>query len=206
MSHVSAGWQFRLRGLMGGLCLTVVCAFVLLTPVAWPEGSWQRLLLFTAGWPVFVCGAALRWWATLYIGGRKERQLVCEGPYSLCRHPLYVASFLIALAIGIMLGSLTFLAGVVLAALCYARLTIPAEERYLLSLFGPAYAEYCRRVPRYLPRWENFYTSREICVHTKGLRIEGLRALRWLWIPVLAQIANHLRDVAWWEWLHQWPV
>lgn len=202
MAHVSVGWEFRCRGLIGGLCLAAVGAVVLATPLAWPEGSWQGVLLFAAGWPMFACGAALRWWATLYIGGRKERRLVCEGPYSLCRHPLYVGSFLLALSAAIMLGSLTFLAGLAVAALYYALFVVPAEERFLSELFGVAYDEYCRHVPRYLPRWSGYRSPRMLGVSTKALRLEGLRTVRWLWIPVLVQIANDLRgEPWWWEWL-----
>ncbi|MCL6504038.1 MAG: isoprenylcysteine carboxylmethyltransferase family protein [Pirellulales bacterium] len=198
MAHVSAGWKFQRRGLVGGVCLAVAGGIVLVTPEASPDGSWQNLLLYTAGWPLFACGAALRWWATLYIGGRKERELVCEGPYSLCRHPLYLASLLIALSAGIMLGSMSFLAGVAMAALYYGLFAVPAEERYLRGLFGPAYEEYCRRVPRYLPRWSGYRSAKTLSVSTKALRLEGRRALRWLWIPVLVQIAAYLRGASWW--------
>ena len=202
MAHVSAGWEFQRRGLVGGMCLAAMAAVVLVTPLAWPEGSWQNVLLFTAGWPLFVCGAALRWWATLYIGGRKERELVCEGPYSLCRHPLYLASLLLALSAAVMLGSFLFLAGVAVAALYYALFTVPSEERFLRGLFGPAYDAYCQSVPRYLPRWSGYRSPSVLRVSTKALRLEGRRALRWLWLPVLVQLANHLRcQPWWWEWL-----
>lgn len=31
---------------------------------------------------------------SLYIGGRKKQEIVSNGPYSLCRNPLYVFSFI----------------------------------------------------------------------------------------------------------------
>jgi protein-S-isoprenylcysteine O-methyltransferase Ste14 len=51
----------------------------------------------SAGWCLWP-GATLRLWSTLYIGGRKRVVLVSDGPYSLCRNPLYVGTFLIALS------------------------------------------------------------------------------------------------------------
>jgi protein-S-isoprenylcysteine O-methyltransferase Ste14 len=35
-----------------------------------------------------------RCWASLYIGGRKVRELVTHGPFSIVRNPLYVFSLL----------------------------------------------------------------------------------------------------------------
>lgn len=48
-----------------------------------------------------------RAWCSLYIGGRKKQEIVTCGPYSLCRNPLYVFSFIGAFGIGAQTGSLT---------------------------------------------------------------------------------------------------
>ena len=56
------------------------------------------LLLFVnpewnyAGIPVLILGQVLRGWAVGYI--HKDKVLSTEGPYSLCRHPLYLGTFL----------------------------------------------------------------------------------------------------------------
>lgn len=31
-------------------------------------------------------------WSILYIGGRKNQMIMQDGPYSMCRHPLYLFS------------------------------------------------------------------------------------------------------------------
>ncbi|MFV2065761.1 MAG: isoprenylcysteine carboxylmethyltransferase family protein, partial [Pirellulales bacterium] len=74
-----------------------VVAFM--TPPYAAEGSSLDFLADAMAWLIFVMGGTFRWWATLYIGNRKQCVLVTDGPYSLCRNPLYVGTFLIVLSI-----------------------------------------------------------------------------------------------------------
>ena len=46
-------------------------------------------------------------WSSLYIAGRKGRELVTVGPYSTCRNPLYFFSIVGAAGMGAQSGSLT---------------------------------------------------------------------------------------------------
>ncbi|HEX7447825.1 MAG TPA: isoprenylcysteine carboxylmethyltransferase family protein [Pirellulales bacterium] len=199
----AASWAFRSRGLVGSLLVLAFGALVLFSPPAPLDAKGNRVLLEALGWLVFVAGAAMRFWATLYIGGKKRRVLVCEGPYSLCRNPLYVGTFLIALSAAIMLESLTFAAGVLLAATFYAFATVPAEERYLASQLGDAYLRYCQSVPRFCPALWNFSTGPTINVDVRSLWGECRRAARWIWLPVLLDAVSRLRSELWWpHWLN----
>ena len=47
------------------------------------EGTWLDIGFEVVAWALFVCGARIRFWATLYMGGRKRKALVTDGPYSL---------------------------------------------------------------------------------------------------------------------------
>jgi protein-S-isoprenylcysteine O-methyltransferase Ste14 len=81
--------------------------------------------------------------------GMPER-LVTDGPYALTRNPMY-------------LGHLVFLGGLTLTtrsplALAATASLLPwfgrrarADERRLIVRFGSEFADYCRRVPRWLP-------------------------------------------------------
>lgn len=198
----AASWAFRSRGLVGSLLVLAFGALVLFSPPASLDARWNRVLLEALGWLVFVAGAALRFWATLYIGGRKRLVLVSDGPYSLCRNPLYVGTFLIALSTAIMLESLTFAAGVWLAAAFYAWATVPAEERYLASQLGEPYRRYCQSVPRFFPAAWNFSTGPTISVDVRSLWGECRRAARWIWLPVILDAVSRLRGELWWpHWL-----
>ena len=64
-----------------------------------------------------MAGASLGFWATLYVGGRKETVLVTDGPYSACCNPLYLESFFLAVAAPLFLDRAVAVAAVLIAAL-----------------------------------------------------------------------------------------
>lgn len=76
--------------------------------------------------------------------------LVTSGIYRRSRNPMYVAltSLLVALAFG--LGNPWTLAGPALFALYLRQFQILPEERVMAAKFGPAYADYCRTVRRWI--------------------------------------------------------
>jgi len=102
-------------------------------------------------------GAVLRVWGTAYLGrsvvfdhAMQAGAVVAAGPYRHVRNPLYLGSVLTAFAISILMpasGAVVFL---LLFALFVARLAL-GEEAFLKTRIGDAYAEYCERVPRWLP-------------------------------------------------------
>ena len=64
--------------------------FFLIASGPWSVGSWQREGTEHFGMMLIIIAILGRSWCTLYIGGRKVRQLVTVGPYSLTRNPLYL--------------------------------------------------------------------------------------------------------------------
>jgi protein-S-isoprenylcysteine O-methyltransferase Ste14 len=89
-------------------------------------------------------------------GGRDRRvyakDLVTGGFYAHTRNPMYVGNVLIL--VGLAVASNSWFCAVVLTAayvfVCVA--IVAAEESYLRDKFGAAFDEYCRDVPRWLPR------------------------------------------------------
>ncbi|MFJ4190435.1 methyltransferase family protein [Kitasatospora sp. NPDC089509] len=104
-------------------------------------------------------GLALRAWGMQTLGRFYTRTLrtvdtqevVRNGPYRLIRHPGYAGSLLVW--IGYALGTAGWVAALVVAALLLGAYgwRIAAEERLLLSAFGPAYARYQRESKRLVP-------------------------------------------------------
>src|SRR5689334_10783208 len=97
-----------------------------------------------------ICGLLIRAAASGHV--KKNEELTTSGPYAYTRNPLYLGSMLIAAGFAVALLSWMF--GLVLAAgfLVIYVPVIASEERFLRATF-PQFADYCRRVPRILPRF-----------------------------------------------------
>jgi protein-S-isoprenylcysteine O-methyltransferase Ste14 len=103
--------------------------------------AWSLLLVLPGLW--------LRAYASGYV--KKNRELTQTGPYAYTRNPLYLGSILIAAGFAIAL--LSWPVAVMLAAM-FLIIYVPvisSEERFLRTTF-PDFGDYCRRVPRLIPR------------------------------------------------------
>jgi protein-S-isoprenylcysteine O-methyltransferase Ste14 len=138
-------------------------------------------------------GALGRIWASVFIAGRKDTELVTTGPYALCRHPLYLFSFVGGLGIGIATRSvaLTLLTLAVIAAL-HLRAAI-TEERVLAARHGAAFAEYRARVPRWWPRWNTSAAPEAIEVAPRVLWKAFVDASAFLLLYGLVELARAFR-------------
>jgi len=196
--------RFRWRGAVGAVLLgpaALVSTFS--TPLV-SNSSWWGLAARTAAWTTFLAGAGLRFWATLYLGGRKEDALVSDGPYSVLRHPLYLGSLLIGLSAGLFLQSPLFELALAVVFVIYTGSTIPIEESVLRSRYETEFEEYIQRVPRLWPAWRQFHTPPQLMVDVQALRNEAARATRWVWIPIAAQMLTFLRAEPWWPHIFHW--
>lgn len=187
-----------MRGFAGGALMIGFGIPALLSPTPISDEGWLACGLDLLGWVTFIAAATFRFWSTLYIGGRKTHTLMDQGPYSVCRNPLYVGTFLLWLSAAIFFKSLTLVAGVVAGIVFYLLVTIPAEEVLLGEVLGEPYHDYCRRVPRLWPRWSLFRSPATINVSIVGLMMECRRAARWIWLPLAADTLAHLRSEPWW--------
>jgi protein-S-isoprenylcysteine O-methyltransferase Ste14 len=81
-----------------------------------------------------------------------EQRVVSEGPYAWVRHPLYLAAYLVWLAVALGFGSVIALALAVLYVIPSYWIYLRSEEAMLVEHLGPTYADYCERVGALLPR------------------------------------------------------
>src|SRR5215213_2925391 len=112
-------------------------------------------VLFLAGVFLAVVGFCGRLWCHSYIAGRKKKVLVMEGPYSLCRHPLYFFSLVGGIGLGLCTETFSAALLFALAFAVYYPQAIRGEETFLSDNFA-GYEEYKKRVPLFFPRWSNF--------------------------------------------------
>ena len=80
------------------------------------------------------------------------RHLVVTGFYRYVRNPMYVGVLAIILGNALILGNVAVFAYAALIAFGFAAFVMGYEEPALRRQFGADYAEFCRNVPRWIPR------------------------------------------------------
>lgn len=118
-----------------------LCAIIVARPT--PKAFW-------IGVPFVIVGTLIRMWSSGYLV--KLSELVTAGPFALCRNPLYVGSFLMSVGYFLMCNRIDVgAAGVVVFWLFHVG-AVTYEERLLTEKFGQDYLDYCKAVPRFIPR------------------------------------------------------
>jgi protein-S-isoprenylcysteine O-methyltransferase Ste14 len=180
-----------LRGLLG---LTLVLAVFVdsywypRAPVLYHAIEWMGVVLIST------CIAG-RTWCSLYIGGRKKRELVTAGPYSLVRNPLYVFTLIGSVGLGAQSGSLVIAAWFGLVAFVIFRGVVRSEERFLAREFPAEFRAYALRVPRFWPRFAAWQDIDELTIKPElMLRTFGQASLFLISIPaadILETLQRH---------------
>lgn len=207
-SHTISPVQAYLCRARAWLSLVVLAPVAVLAIFSEPHFAFDGLPEYTVecvAWLLFLGGALVRWWATLYIGGRKGQELITQGPYSICRNPLYFGTLLLSLSVAVFLQSASLVAVLAIVAIMYLQITLPVEEQYLASLHGEAFDRYCQSVPRFFPSFKHYTAPRELCVRLDGMRREMRRMLQWATIPLICYLIEHLRMLPDWPKLASLP-
>jgi protein-S-isoprenylcysteine O-methyltransferase Ste14 len=89
-----------------------------------------------------VAGEALRIWAAGHL--EKSREVTRSGPYRWTRHPLYVGSAILGVAVAVAGASLAAAVLIVIYLAATFSAAIRTEEAFLRATFGQEYDEYCR--------------------------------------------------------------
>lgn len=188
-------YSFRWRGLLMPIALALV---LIPGPKVLPE-PWVAALI---GGPIALLGELVRV-ATIgldyIIRGGKDRQvyaerLVTRGFYEHTRNPMYFGNLL--LLVGFSLGANSWLLlaiGVPLAVLLHVGI-VAAEEEFLRTRFGAEYDDYCRRVPRLVPRLAGLGAT------LNGMAFDWRRVLVKEFYAPLGWLSGLAIIVAWNEW------
>ncbi len=163
--RLAPGWSLALGK---GLHLLQGALWILAVGIIW---HWHPILLSFwlqmpapfqfVGWSLFCTGLVLQAWTAIVLGiritglpelGKSTSALERKAPFSLCRHPTYLAHLLIFGGAALFTGfAILFL--LALVDFFLSRLVlIPLEEKELEKRFGQAYRDYKEDVPCFFPK------------------------------------------------------
>jgi protein-S-isoprenylcysteine O-methyltransferase Ste14 len=156
--------------------------------------AWTLELGEAVGLILLATAAFGRLWCLLFVAGRKNEQVVREGPYSVVRNPLYVFSLLGAVGFGLAVENPLLAAVLGLGFIAYYHFVIRSEERFLLSAFGKNYSAYLNQVPRKIPSFKLYHSPRTIEVDTTKV-LRGIGDAMWfVWAFVLWELVEVMRS------------
>jgi protein-S-isoprenylcysteine O-methyltransferase Ste14 len=158
------------------------------------EGSLSYEILELSGYVLIVIATLGRIWATVYIGGRKDEELCQDGPYSIWRNPLYVFSFLGAVGIILSSGKLILLFIIMPFFIYNYYFVIKGEEARLFELFGNEYAEYCKKVKRIIPNFNNYWSRNNFEVYPKIFFRSMVHASFFMWLFIFLEFLEYFEE------------
>lgn len=184
--------------------LTQALYCAVLAAVIWSDGRWFTGL---AGIAVQALGAGLvvlavlgRLWTSFFIAGRKDAEVVMEGPYAACRHPLYLLSLAAALGVALATRSLVLIVLVPLALGLAVRGAIRREEADLAARHGAAWQSYTASVPRLWPNWRRLVLAPPVvAVHAVVYRKAFVDAAGFLALLLALLAADAMRGLGLWH-------
>jgi protein-S-isoprenylcysteine O-methyltransferase Ste14 len=125
-------------------------------PLVTPLSGWSGATL--SGWVLLAAGAGLSIWAAVQFfrfrtsirPDRGADALLMTGPFAVSRNPIYLGEVIGLVGAGLAFDNLWLILVVPAFAFAVTRLAILREEAYLQRRFGPAFADYCGRVRRWI--------------------------------------------------------
>ncbi|MFT7462035.1 MAG: protein-S-isoprenylcysteine O-methyltransferase Ste14 [Pseudohongiellaceae bacterium] len=137
---------FRFRNKLAALPMIYV---ILSTRWEWENvwGVWLLAGLLTGS------GILVRLWSNQHCNYNRRAQniLAHTGPYALGRNPLYVGNALAILGAIAASGLIWMIPITLVWMILIFNVVVRREEPKMLAKYGELYADYCKRVPRWLP-------------------------------------------------------
>jgi len=199
MASKSEKYRIFLSRIAAAISLFFLCA----TQSYWETNNETlSFSLFFVGIILVAIASLGRMWCSLYIAGYKNNTLVTQGPYSLCRNPLYFFSMIGLVGIGCATETFTFPIVFLICFSIYYPLVIASEEKRLWQLFGVEFDEYVKRIPAFFPKLSNFEEPETYSVKPAVYRKHIFDAMWFIWIVGILEVMEGLKEIGlmsyWW--------
>ncbi|MBW2596855.1 MAG: isoprenylcysteine carboxylmethyltransferase family protein [Deltaproteobacteria bacterium] len=150
---------------------------------SWSTDSTVAFVIELFGYLFLLGGLTIRIWCTFYIGNRKSKEIIAQGPYSICRNPLYIGTLLLAIGLGLCFENLLIFLLVPMIIIPVHIIATRMEETHLESKFGEQYRAYKQKVPRLWPRFSNYSSPDVIEINVHSIRRIALDTTGILLLP-----------------------
>ena len=175
-----------------GFIFVAACLF---TDSVWETAPIVDNALLLSGIVLISVAALLRAWSLLYIAGYKQTYLITQGPFSICRNPIYLSSILGLFGLALDTGTFIYPALALITFLLYFHTQVKGEEAKLRDLHGDRYLAYCARTPRLIPNFDLLDEPTEYVVRPAEFRRWLIDAVWFFWGLGLIQFAEQLHEV-----------
>ena len=192
--------KYRPKILKARLPISVAFAASLVFLVVFSTSIWEthpavEVSLFVSA--CFLIGIASlgRVWCSLYIAGYKMNKLVIEGPYSMCRNPLYFFSFLGGIGCG--LATETFVIPLIVISFfaLYYPFVIKSEEIELREIHKQALDEYLKTTPAFFPKLSLLNEPSKYLVNPKIFRKHIFDTLWFIWFVGILEVIKGIHEM-----------
>lgn len=184
----------RKRILLSRVMMWPALFLLVFTSSRWEGSPVVEAFLFLTGCLLVAVASIGRLWCSLYICGYKTKSLVVEGPYSLCRNPLYFFSSIGATGVGMATETFTIPVLAILLFAVFYPFVIRGEEGKLLAIHGEPYREYMRSVPRFWPLARRPVEPSTYVIVPAKVRRALIDSLWFVWLVGLLEFAEALRE------------
>jgi len=159
---------------------------------SWSDESWLDAFCDWMAYGLIISGVIGRLWALIYIGGKKNKSLIVDGPYSLCRNPLYLFTFIMSVGIVFAFEILLLFVPLMIYTFSIYYLKVTKEEAKLQRMFGQPYLDYSERIGRVIPSLRHFSAGTELAVSPKNVIRGFLQMLPVILLLPIIEIIEHL--------------
>jgi protein-S-isoprenylcysteine O-methyltransferase Ste14 len=171
--------------------IPVIFVAVFVRP-SWQTESTTAFVIEIIGYFLLLLGLTIRIWCTFYIGGRKNIELVTTGPYSICRNPLYIGTFILTIGVGLCFENLLILLLALVIIIPVHMIVIQMEDTHLEAVFGEQYQIYKQKVSKFLPNFSNYSSPDVLKVNVRAIRQIAIDAVGVLLLPEIEDLLELL--------------
>jgi protein-S-isoprenylcysteine O-methyltransferase Ste14 len=170
----------------------------------WQDDTWTGPIFFFVGCLLMGVGVIGRIWCLVCIAGLKNEELITDGPYSLCRNPLYLFSLLGTVGVGLGSGTISFPFMAILGFAAWYPGTIRFESRNLALRHGQAYETYRQKTPALIPGCTGFHESERHTVRSSSFRRGAFDTIWFFATFAIMHVFYEMHDSGllptWYEW------